>query len=256
LLVAWGARALSAAIGVLAIVGFFRYRRHHHASQRGKWTSIALLAVAPAPSAAGNAYGGEIIFRVFLFALPFMAIAAAAVFFPHRRAGASAWARLGLIATSLLLVAGFCLGNYGQEAIDYFTPSEVAASQWLYRFAPPGTQVIGADSNFPWAFSHYNAYTYTFLDSPPALGNQVRRDPVATLIALMSPAPSSPHSYLVLTRSQQEEIDLTGVWPLGVYARVVHDLLSSQDFWVVYQNRGVMVLELSPAAAAVDGRTP
>jgi GT2 family glycosyltransferase len=83
----WGARLLSAGIGMLAVAGFIRFRRHHGTAGRRSWRRIALLGAAAFPAAAANSYGGEIIFRVFLFALPFLAVAAAAAFFPHPAAG-------------------------------------------------------------------------------------------------------------------------------------------------------------------------
>src|SRR5207302_10780486 len=129
--------------------GFWRWRRHRAGPARRSWLRVLLLAAAPIPAVAANSYGGEIIFRVFLFALPFMAIAGAAVFFPSQRTGTSRWTALALGATCLALAAGFCVGNFGQEAIDYFTPGEVAASAWLYRTAPPGTQIVAANSDFP-----------------------------------------------------------------------------------------------------------
>ena len=79
----WGARLLSAGIGMLAVAGFFRFRKHNGAAARRSWRRIALLAAAAFPAAAANSYGGEIIFRVYLFALPFLAVAAAAAFFPR-----------------------------------------------------------------------------------------------------------------------------------------------------------------------------
>jgi GT2 family glycosyltransferase len=258
ILVEWGARLLSVAIGVLAGIGYLRYRRHHHARGRRVWLSIPLLAAAGIPSAAANSYGGEIIFRVFLFAVPFLAVAAAAAFFPHPRAGRSAWTGLTLTATMLALVAGFSLSNYGSEAMNYFSPAEVAASEWLYRTAPPGAQLVAPNSNFPWAFMHYNWYDYTFLDTPPSLGAAALRAPVTTMVALMKPG-HTPASYLVITRGQAAETLLTGAWPQGAFSRFTRDLLASGRFRAVYHNADAMILQLKPPGfrqPAPDGVLP
>ncbi len=263
-LVNWGARLLSAGIGVLALIGFWRFRRRHGAADRRSWWRIALLFTAAFPAAAANSYGGEIIFRVYLFALPFLAVAAAAAFFPHPAATGSragrgprarparvrtiklrpVWASLALTVVSLALVAGFSLGNYGKEAMNYFTPKEVAAAQWLYRTAPRGALVVAADSNFPWAFEHYNWYSYTFLDTPMSLGDQVRRTPVTTMTNIMT-AGTSTASYLILTRSQFAEIGLTGEWPPGTFSHLSAELLASGRFHVVYHNTDATILELN-----------
>jgi hypothetical protein len=241
----WGARLLSAAVAMLAAVGYLRYRRHHYPWARKFWLSIPLLAAAGIPSAAANSYGGEIIFRVFLFAVPFLAVATAAAFFPHPRIGRPVRTGLALTATMLVLVTGFCVSNYGSEAENYFSPAEVAASEWLYRVAPPGAQLVAANSNFPWAFVHYNWYGYTFLDTPPSLGREALRAPVATMAGLMKPG-HTPASYLILTRGQAAQILLTGEWPPGSFADLTHDLLASGRFRVVYHNADALILQLVP----------
>lgn len=247
----WGVRSLSGAMAVLAVVGFVRYRRHHTARARRSWWRIALLAGASMPALAANSYGGEIVFRVYLFALPFLAVAAAAAFFPHPRAGRPSWTALVLMGTVLLLSVGYSLGNFGEESVNYFTPQEVAASEWLYRNAPPGALLVGADSNFPWAFVHYNWYSYTFLDTMPgSSGRAFLRTPVATVANIMKHYPS----YLILTTSQAAEINMTGAWPAGEYSRLTHDLLSSGKFRVVYQNANDVILQLDTSHDRSEGR--
>jgi GT2 family glycosyltransferase len=246
-LVEWAARLLSAGVAVLAGIGFLRYRKHHQPGARRFWLSIPLLAAAGLPSVAANSYGGEIIFRVFLFAVPFLAVAGGAAFFPHPRTGRPAWTGPALAAVLLALAAGFIVGNYGSEEMNYFSPAEVGAASWLYRTAPPGAQVIAANSNFPWAFVHYDWYSYTFLDTPPALGREVLRTPVSAMARLMGPG-HPRDSYLILTRSQAAEIYLTAEWPSGAFSRLTRALQASSRFRVVYHNSDALILQLAPAA--------
>jgi hypothetical protein len=173
-----------------------------------------------------------------------MAVAAAAAFFPHRGTGRSRFAGLGLAAVSLVMVATFTVANYGQEAINYFTPQEVAAGRWLYRTAPRGAEIVAANSNFPWAFVHYNWYGYTFLDYPAAVSRDTIQAPAQTVIPIMRPAAYAPASYLILTTSQAEEENLTGNWPPGAFDRITSDLLASGRFRVVYRNADAMILQL------------
>jgi hypothetical protein len=248
LLAEWAARLLSAGVAVLAGIGFLRYRKHHYQKTRRFWLSIPILAAAGLPSVAANSYGGEIIFRVFLFAVPFLAVAGGAAFFPHPRAGRAAWAGPALAVTLLAMVAGFSLGNYGSEEMNYFSPAEVAASSWLYRTAPAGAQVIAATSNFPWAYVHYNWYSYTFLDTPPALSRDVLRAPVSAMARLMGSGHAGD-SYLILTRSQGAEISLTAEWPPGAFSRLTRVLEESSRFRVVYHNADAVILQLAPAGS-------
>jgi GT2 family glycosyltransferase len=244
IIVNWGARAISAAIGILALIGYQRYRRHHDAQARRSWNRLAVLAVAALPAAAGNNYGGEIIFRVYLFALPFMAVAAAAAFFPAPERGWSPAVAAIFGVTAMMLVAGFSLGNYGQEAMNHFSPKEVAASEWLYRTAPRAAQVFAADENFPWAFVHYNWYNYTFLDESTSPSQTVLlRAPVQTITRAMDSG-TGP-AYLILTTSQSASIRLAGTWPPGAYQRITRALLASGKFTVVYSNSDAMIMQLA-----------
>jgi hypothetical protein len=244
IIVDWGSRAISAAIGVLAIIGFLRYRRHHDRQARRSWNRLAVLAAAALPAMAGNNYGGEIIFRVYLFALPFMAIAAAAAFFPASGKAWSPRAAAVLAMTTMVLIAGFSLGNYGQEAMNHFTPDEVAAAEWLYQTAPPGAQIVAADENLPWAFVHYNAYSYTFLDqSPAASQTALLRAPVPAITRTM--ASGTGPAYLILDASQSASIRLGGTWPAGAYQRVSQALLTSGKFRVVYRNADATIMRLA-----------
>jgi hypothetical protein len=247
ILIDWTARGLSAAIGFLGIIGFLRHRRRHNGWARVSWRRVALLATAPIPALAANNYGGEILFRVYLFAVPFLAIAAAAAFFPHTRAGRSIITTLTLLITVLLLSVGYSISNFGQESVNYFTPHEVAASDWLYRTAPRGATIVGANSNFPWAFVHYNWYNYAFLDSiPGAPSVTVLHAPVKTVVNLMEQGnPPPPTAYVILARSQEREIESTGEWPTSGYPRLIHDLLASGRFRVVYRNPDALILQLA-----------
>jgi GT2 family glycosyltransferase len=262
LIVRWAARLLSVVIAVLAVIGFFRFRRRHDGQDRRSWNRTVLLGLAALPAAAANNYGGEVIFRVFIFALPFMAITAAAAFFPHRRARRSGRAGVVLASVSLFLVGAFSVANYGQEAINYFTPQEVAAGHWLAHNAPKGAKIVAANSNYPWAFAHYEWYTYTFLDYPASVSRDTLRTPVQTVTGLMRTG-YLPASYLVFTRSQAQEDTLTGVWRAGTADRVTRQLLASGKFRVVYRNADVIILQLahpiSPAlnqCATVPGQPP
>jgi GT2 family glycosyltransferase len=242
-IVAWGARLLSAAIGLMAMAGFLRFRRHRDKAARRSWNRVALLGVAAIPMVAGNSYGGEIIFRAFLFALPFMAVAAAALFFPRPWSPRRYLAGTALAVTTVLLAGGFFLSNYGTDAMNYFTPQEVTAAQWLYRTAPAGAQVIAVNSNFPWAFVHYNRYSYTFLDGS-GYSNDTLRNPVQEISFLMSP-PYPKVSYLVFTRSQAAQEAISGPWSPNNFSRVYSTLMQSSAFRTVYLANGVTILRLT-----------
>lgn len=229
-------RGLTVGIGLLAAIGWLR------AGRTGTPRRLpALLAASPLPLLAANDYGGEMLFRVYLFALPFLALLAAATIYPR------ASRRRGTVLLPLLLavtlVIPFCFAYYGKEKMNYFTPDEIAASHWLYDHAPAGSLVLAASANYPWAFTHYNTYTYLFLeDLPPEQRRQLATDPVGVLIQDLG---RQRPAFVVLTRSQILEASYTGTLPAGAISSLEADLPAAPGFRTVYRNTDATIFELA-----------
>lgn len=242
-------RALSAAIWLLAIAGFARRFRG-----RGE-LALPLLAVAPLPLVISNDYGGEMVFRVYLFGLPFVAFYAAAAFFPRaatdatpRHSHGRRLARLALPATLLLLVTGFGFGYYGKEQTAYFAPAEYAAAQFVYGIAPRGSLVIGATSGFPWAFKNFEFYDHIWFSTfEPDDRQAVVAEPISQFSAMMSPR-LHHHSYLILTASQSADMRLSGDLPGDALDRIQQTLSESPEFTVIFRNSHAVVITLTQPA--------
>jgi hypothetical protein len=58
------------------------------------------------------------------------------------------WRLITPIVSALILAAGL-QGSYEATSVDAFTPSELAASLWLYSHAPRGSLFVLAVDNFP-----------------------------------------------------------------------------------------------------------
>jgi hypothetical protein len=230
-------RALTAGVALLAALGWWRAGR-----TRGHRGVPALLAVSPLPLLAANNYGGEMLFRVYLFALPCLALLAAGVCYPAGRRAVPP------VALTLALTALFCLAYYGKERMNYFTPDEVSASRWLYGHAPPGSLVIAATANFPWAFEHYETYRYEFLENLPAPRRvEVPRQPVAVVRNVVGHHEGP--TFVVLTRSQDVSVRYTGVLPAHSVPALLNALTGALEFLVVYRNPDATIVEL-PAGGA------
>jgi GT2 family glycosyltransferase len=277
--VAWADRALTAVTGLLAAVGWWRTRR------AGRFESIpALLAIAPLPMVVANSYGGEMLFRVFLFALPGLVILAAAALYPcpvpvlsgdgspsggsssggsssgDVRSGTTSSGvrrRRGLptlvtgIGLSLALAGSFSLAYYGKERMNFFTPAEVAGSSWLYGHAPSGSFLVAPTADLPWGFTHYEAYQYLFLEElDPVDLKTFAADPEPRLVNLMR-ASRSPDDYLIVTRSTTVAAQYTGSLPQTLMPALDRALAASPDFSVAFRNADVVVYQLrDPSAAA------
>ncbi|MCV7366262.1 glycosyltransferase [Mycolicibacterium duvalii] len=227
-------RAHSAAIGLLAILGFARRFRNHRESV------LVLLALAPIPMFLLNDYGGEMIFRVYLFAMPFLAFYAAAAFFPTERNGRSAGTRLALPIMALVLIPGFLFSYYGKEEANYFSHREVEASRFVYGTAPRGSLIIGETSDFPWAFMNYEYYDYMrFALFEPDDRQAIIDNPVELFGDMMS---RHHHAYLLITRSQIADTEMIGAMPPGSIDAIERELEQSPQFSVIFRNQDAVVI--------------
>lgn len=232
-------RIQSAAIMALATIGFcrrFRSRRE---------LALPLLAVAPMPLILANDYGGEMIFRLYLFGLPFAAFYAAACFFPSENSGRSLWTRLALPTVALLLIPGFAFSYYGKEQANYFSPRELEVSRLVYGIAPRGSLLISATSDFPWAFVNYEFYDYErFAEEKPTDREAVINNPVGTFEKIMD-SRWHHHAYLLLTRSQTAQVEMTGEMPPGSIEHIEQTLSNSPKFIVIYHNTDGALITLA-----------
>lgn len=239
--VAYAGRSLTIAVMLLALAGcLVRIRR-------GKWDlSLMLLAFAPFLLLLGNGYGGEVVFRVYLFALPFLAFFMASLLYPTIERGNSAWTVVANMVLSLLLFAGFNLAYYGKDQMYFFTGEEVAASEFLYEHAPANTLLIEGSRNYPSQFRNYENFTYVPLSREDP-ENQVNwlEDPVDVFTRWMRNNNYNA-AFLVLTRSQRAEVDarLTTL-PAGSLVKIEAALRASPQFSVIYSNRDAVIFTLT-----------
>ncbi|MGN6754316.1 MAG: glycosyltransferase family 2 protein [Intrasporangium sp.] len=232
-LVSYADRGLTAGLVVLAGLGWIRLRRAG-APRRG----AALLAISALPLLGANSYGGEMIFRVYLFALPFLALLTAGMVYPRavgRRLSAAV-----PVALALVLVAPFCLAYYGKERSNYFNPQEVAASEWLYSHAPAGSLLVGADAQQPWGFTHYADYDYLFLENLPIRQREaLTRSPMAQIDQQTKRHPGA--IYVMLSRSQAVYARYTGVLPAASLTALTSALEHDPFFHVAYRNPDAVI---------------
>jgi hypothetical protein len=114
----------------------------------GRIAVPATLAFAPFAVMFGQGYGGEAIYRVFLFSVPWCAylIATLMLRIPKvPRPVAVVGATAALSAAALASVQG----AHGQLVFDQFTRNEVETAQYLYTHAPPDSAILAPSSNIP-----------------------------------------------------------------------------------------------------------
>jgi hypothetical protein len=237
----WADRGLSGAVILLAVVAWFR-------RPWTRRTPLPLLALAPLPMPALNSYGGEMIFRSYMFSLPAAAMLTAALVMPVLRP-----VRLRVAATFVLLMFflfGFAFGYYGKEAMNYFTPQEAAATAYLDRVAPTGSTFFSVTNNIPNIDYDYDLHNRVVIAwSSPQNQRLLVSDPLAGLEEAISlDAPQGP-VYLILNRGQIEECYITGIMPTSTVSRLEAAVDRSHLFAPIFRNADAVVYVLVDRSA-------
>ncbi|MFF4586657.1 hypothetical protein [Streptomyces sp. NPDC001388] len=215
---------------------------------------LLLVSVAPVPLFAVNDYGGEMLFRVYLFALPGAAFFAAAALVPavagSRRSRARALWRKGsafvLPAVLLMLLAGFLPSYYGKEKMFYTPPEETALVTRALDRAPDGSLILATSGSFPQALHRYDRLEHWFFAEQALSENEkMLKDPVSYLV---DGIPRGTRAYVVLTRTQDVYAAGEGLLPAGGFAALRSKLSASPLFRTVASHPYGVVLEYRPAA--------
>ncbi len=247
-LVSMSTRVLSGLLAGAAVIGVIQRLRNGHID-----LAALLLMLAPAPVLLVNSYGGEIAFRLYLFALPFMAFFAAAAVIPDGTTKLG-FGRLTLVGLALgVAVPLFILANNGKDAQYRFSPDQVAAANWLYSNSTPGQLLIEGARNYPSQFRNYENFIYLPLSEElPELADELVRSPEALLARWLSE--NSQGGYIMLTKSQKAAFNDNGLLPLGAIDAMESRLLASERFRIAFINEDALILELNPAFAELSAK--
>ncbi|MFE9539014.1 hypothetical protein [Streptomyces sp. NPDC006691] len=215
---------------------------------------LLLVSVAPVPLFAVNDYGGEMLFRVYLFGLPGAAFFAAAALVPAAagqgggRIGPVVRRRVAAVALPVvlvLLVAGFIPAYYGKERMYYTPPAETAMVTRLLDSAPKGSMILAVTGSFPQALHRYDQLEHWYVAEQEEPQNAIMlRDPVGYL------EPQLPHDgrpvYFVLTRTQDVYTAGEGLLPPGGFAELRSKLEASPRFRLLERGPYGEVLQYVP----------
>ena len=244
LLIVYLRLGMTGALWAIAFVGGLRLLRQGRLP-----VPHTLLAMAPFPLIIIQPYGGEMLLRVYLFAVPFMALLVASLFYPTSRAGRSWWTAAAVTAATFTFLAAFLFTRYGNERMDYFTQLEVDAVARMYEVAPPGSLLIAASGSVPWKYQDYEKHDYEVLLETDWFG-ATRGTPGARSESLVSGVrelmqEAKGGAYLIITRSQKAEVDLLGLAAPYELDRLERNLAASPSFDVVYANGDAKVFGLA-----------
>ena len=231
-------------IGLLAVVGGLRMRRD------GTPLAVpACLVIAPALVVGLQRYGGEGMYRAYLFALPWLAYFAAwgCVRLPIRRGRLRMNRRRLGLATGVL--AAFLLFAYfGQELANHISPSEVRAARWYERNAPSGSARLQLAPSVPARLTaRYPKVTLSDLEPllahPEFRGRRLGVRDLPRIERLMREA-GGRRTYLVLTQHQDDFARLNGLLPAGSVRSLARAVARSPDFRTVYRRPDASIFAL------------
>ncbi|HLI58647.1 MAG TPA: phosphotransferase [Solirubrobacteraceae bacterium] len=239
LLVADVSRLVTVAVFALAAAGAVRLWRAGRLDR-----ALAALAVAPVFLFAAGNYDGEMLFRIDLFAVPFLSLLAA-----HALIGLPQRARAPVgTAVGLVVLGMFLFPYYGDERTNYVPPREVTAARWLDAHAVPGSLVVDATSCDELDSLDYEHFVCLPLSAQPAAtARRLIADPVRNLVPWLAGS-AYRRGYVFLSENQSMMVRELGALPRGSLGALERRLLASPRFRVLYRNRDAIVFTLAGSA--------
>ncbi|AZS88171.1 lipopolysaccharide biosynthesis protein [Streptomyces griseoviridis] len=198
--------------GVMASACWGWLRRRHH---RYREVSLPVLTFVPFLGFGMQSYGGEMALRVFMFALPGAALLSGLALFP--RTGVTAEERdkdrvslapLAAVLAGLLLMGGFLVARWGNEAFERIRPGEVTAMEYVYAHDDPTVRLLWLSDDpvnnvtpaMPWGAKDMERVDYVPTLAPG--------DPVLVSGLVKALRDAGPHSYLMVNRSQVTYLEM------------------------------------------------
>ncbi|MDQ0680819.1 hypothetical protein QFZ30_004210 [Arthrobacter pascens] len=238
-LVVQGRIVLTLVLWALAAVGAVRDWRRGRLDIR-----VVLLAVAPLLLFPAQLYGGEMLIRISLFALPFIALQACSVLLPTDGSTRPSWRAAGSLALTCFLLAVLTVtGRFGNAQYDVFTDAEIAAVAAAQDLAPPGSVMISAAYPTPWRSEAYLEHRYRTIDymcrsdlstatCGPLVYDYARDNPAGAVV--------------LLTRSSEASLVLQGTSSAPGFAEL-EEWLSTQDgVELAFSNDDARVYRVTP----------
>ena len=237
----WLRIAASGAVFLLAFAGLMRARRHG-----ARLASVALLTGSPALLIALQPYGGEMILRIYLFALPFAAVLIAALVMTGAGPNLSRGTIRAIAILSAIMIAIFPLTRYGNERAESFTEADIAAAEAMYDMAPPGSLLIAAQRNVPWKSEGYADHTHRLIVDLSPSETLDRVPTIEDVFEVLSQNDARP-AFIIITPSMRAQADLFGMLPAAGFSQLEREL--DARAWAVYRAAGATIYRVPDVVA-------
>ena len=211
-----------------------------------RWRSLgrvavpAALAFSPFLILGVQSYGGEAIYRVYLFSAPWCALLIAELIAELRGALRPL---VSAVACTAALAAGL-QGLYGPTAVYAFTPGELAGSIWLYGHTAPGSLLVLAADDFPGLeVADYAAYDLQVIPSDPQIGADWLNEANLVAVEQWIASLGHPDAYVVFSQSMANYASYFG-YPTG-YGQLAKAVSGNPAWHVVYRNPEVVIYRVT-----------
>jgi len=237
-------RALALTVWFIVAIAVYRYRR-----SIGALLVPLILAIVPFGLVLVQSYGGEAIYRVFLFSAPWCAFLIADLGGRLRWPGRvkAAVASVALILAALATMQG----RHGQLTNDQQSAESVAAAQYLYAHAEPGATVVLAAPDFPSRLSsNYGTFNTTVPVGEPdlvkgaGLKNVTFYGEYLPAIESFTRSFNGTTAYLVVSNEMANYTTYFGYEPPGAMTNLRNTLNNAPQWTVFYRNPDVTIYQL------------
>jgi hypothetical protein len=222
----------------------------------------ALLAAVPLLFVLITSYGGETIYRVFLFSSPWCALIIAMRLGDLVRLPMLRWTAVGFWALFAALGSAQAQ-DFGMYPMLQVPPGEIRASAYFLDHAPPKATLVLAASNFPSRMNgRYVLHNATQSQNDPALDESPeflknglkRANPRALARDVNNIAKGT--GYLVIAPSMYAFNDYYGVYTPGTLSALVPRLKESPYWQVWYESDGTVIFRARPQGRSAEKVVP
>jgi hypothetical protein len=197
----------------------------------------------------GIEYGGEAIYRVYLFSLPWAALLTAFAVAPD-----GAWTRWSSVRAGVLLVillGLFMQAYFGLSEVNQVRPTELTASHYFNAHARTGSVLVLAAPNFP----ERSTGTYAqFVVTSGAFDPQLLSDPhlqhqvfnaadlpeIEAIVGVYS-----PNGYLAITTGMKTYAHLFKLLPDGSLDSLDKTLAASPQWSLFFRNQDAVIYQFN-----------
>jgi hypothetical protein len=241
-------RILAIGVWLAALVAVFLTRK-----KLGRVLVPALIGFLPMVTLVAGNYGGEAIYRVFAFSMPFVGLLIGVLWAGKGRRGVPAMLASGVLL-AVLMLAGL-QGLQGQLMVHQVRATDIEAAQFFYQHAEPGSGLVLVAPNFPTKLeANYGDYNkghvsvdISLIGDPEFTGNinGSRLPDIEQYIRNMN----YPTNYLVVSDAMDDYTDYFGTADDNAMQSLNDALRASSNWQVFYQGPGVQIFKLVGTAA-------